>query len=75
MHTIINDEAFLKKGFKISTDKELLDFEMIFDYLSNESYWSKGIAKEKVQRSIDNSMCFGLYNHNKQSWICPCSYR
>jgi GNAT superfamily N-acetyltransferase len=66
MHTVINDEAFLKKGFKISADKSLLDFYMIYTYLSEESYWSKGIPVEKVKESIESSMCFGIYKDDKQ---------
>jgi GNAT superfamily N-acetyltransferase len=66
MHTVINDETLIKKGYKISTDQALLDLDVIHNYLSNESYWSKGITKEKVQRSIENSMCFGVYKDGKQ---------
>ena len=66
MHTIINDETLIKKGYKISTDQDLLDLDVIHNYLSNESYWSKGITKERVQRSIENSMCFGVYKDGKQ---------
>ena len=42
MRTIMNDAAFLQKGFQISTDKSLLDFEKIYNYLDGESYWGKG---------------------------------
>jgi GNAT superfamily N-acetyltransferase len=66
MHTIINDEALIKKGYKISADQNLLNLDVIHNYLSNESYWSKGITKEKAQRSIENSMCFGVYKDGKQ---------
>ncbi|WP_461452218.1 GNAT family N-acetyltransferase [Mucilaginibacter sp.] len=66
MYTIINENALIKKGFKISTDKELLDISLIHDYLSNESYWSKGISKKKVERSIENSICFGIYKDSEQ---------
>ncbi|MFT4680058.1 MAG: GNAT superfamily N-acetyltransferase [Litorivivens sp.] len=45
----------------ISTDTSLLDIEMIHDYLSNQSYWSKGISLDTLLRAIDNSICFGLY--------------
>ena len=34
---------------------------MIHDYLSNTSYWAAGRTLEVVQRSIENSLCFGLY--------------
>jgi len=66
MLTLINDDAFLKKGFKISTDKSLLDMDMIFHYLSDESYWGKGISLDRVKTSIENSMCFGIYKDDKQ---------
>jgi GNAT superfamily N-acetyltransferase len=66
MQTIMNDESFIKKGFRISTNKELLDREMICQYISKESYWSKGIPAEKVYTSIDNSMCFGIYKDEQQ---------
>jgi len=66
MQVVMNDETFLKKGFTISTDKALLEFDMIYGYLHNESYWSKGISAEKVRSSIENSMCFGVYKDGKQ---------
>jgi GNAT superfamily N-acetyltransferase len=62
----MNDESFIKKGFTISADKDLLDFDMIYNYLSKESYWSKGIVVERVKTSIANSMCFGVYADGKQ---------
>jgi GNAT superfamily N-acetyltransferase len=67
MHVIMNDEAFLKKGYIISTDKGLLDFETIYKYLAEDSYWAKGIPVEKLQRAIENSLCFGIYKENKQA--------
>jgi GNAT superfamily N-acetyltransferase len=66
MRTVINDAAFLQKGFIISTDKSLIDFDMVYHYLSQESYWSMGIPVEKVRISIENSMCFGVYKDDKQ---------
>ncbi|WP_046179596.1 GNAT family N-acetyltransferase [Domibacillus tundrae] len=56
-----NDE----KGFTISTDKSLLDTEIIYNFLSKESYWAKGITKELVIESIQNSiLCYGIYQRN-----------
>lgn len=58
MKTIMNDKAFLDKGYIISTDKTLIDFEKIHEYLDKESYWAKGIPADRVKRAIENSMCF-----------------
>lgn len=50
----------------ISTDKDLIDFEVVYNYLSNESYWAKGIPRAIVQTSIEHSLCFGVYNNDQQ---------
>ena len=55
-----------KKEFLISTDKNKLDIPMIHSFLTNESGWSNGIPYEKVKKSIDNSLNFGLYIQGKQ---------
>lgn len=66
MSTVMNDAAFLAKGYTISTEKNLLDFDIIYNYLNNESYWAKGIPPEKLRTALDNSMCFGVYHGGKQ---------
>lgn len=49
-------------GFAISTDKRYLDVDTIHQYLSEDSYWASGIAKELVQAAIENStLCYGIY--------------
>ncbi len=67
MRAIMNDDAFLKRGFIISTDKNLLDFEAIYTYLDRDSYWAKGIPVETLKKAIENSICFGVYQQNKQA--------
>ncbi|HEY6183758.1 MAG TPA: GNAT family N-acetyltransferase [Terriglobales bacterium] len=50
-----------RKGeFLISTDKGKLDLDTIYSYLS-ESYWAKGIPREVVVCSVQNSLCFGIF--------------
>jgi GNAT superfamily N-acetyltransferase len=53
-------------GFVFSDDKQLLDLVAVHDYLSNHSYWAGGIPLEIVQRSAENSLCFGIYKDRKQ---------
>ena len=48
--------------YSISTDKSKLDVAAIHDYLCNKSYWAKGRSIERVRHSIENSICFGLYD-------------
>jgi N-acetylglutamate synthase-like GNAT family acetyltransferase len=63
---IMNDDAFLKKGFQISTDKALLDIDTIHFFLDKLSYWGKGVSIKTVEISIQNSICFGVYHNQKQ---------
>lgn len=50
----------------ISDDKSRLNIEMIFEFLNKEARWCKGIPRETVERSIDNSLCIGAYYNGKQ---------
>ncbi len=50
----------------ISTNKEDLDIHKIHRYISEESYWGKGRTLEDVQKTIDNSFCFGLYSETNE---------
>ncbi len=54
----------MNNDFTISTDKYKLDVTAIHDYLCNRSYWGQGRTIEAVQKSIDNSLCFGIYDKN-----------
>ncbi len=49
-----------RNGFRISTDAERLDVDVIHEYLAR-SYWAKGIPREIVERSIRGALCFGVY--------------
>ena len=49
------------KGFIISTDNSLIDFELVYSFIS-QSYWAKGIPVETMKKAIDNALCFGVYS-------------
>lgn len=55
-----------ENGFIFSDQKERLDLGAIHQYLSVESYWAKGIPIATVKRSIENSLCFGIYKDHVQ---------
>ena len=50
-----------RDNYLISTDRAKLNIALVHDYLSNSSYWATGRKIEAVRRSIENSLCFGLY--------------
>jgi GNAT superfamily N-acetyltransferase len=47
-------------GFTISTDRARLDRVVIHRFLAG-SYWAAGIPRSVVDESIENALCFGLY--------------
>jgi GNAT superfamily N-acetyltransferase len=51
--------------FTISTDKSLLDVEIIHGFLTT-SYWAAGRTIETVRRSLENSLPFGVYKGGQQ---------
>lgn len=59
----MNEE--LKNRFSISTDKGKLNLETVYNFLKN-SYWAENIPLSVVEKCIDNSLCFGVYEGDKQ---------
>jgi N-acetylglutamate synthase-like GNAT family acetyltransferase len=51
--------------FTVSTDPARVDVSLVYGFLT-ECYWAKGITREVVRRSIENSMPFGVYRGAKQ---------
>jgi GNAT superfamily N-acetyltransferase len=56
----------VRDGFTISTDKARLDVPAIHDFLAHSSYWARDVPLSTVQKSIENSLCFGIYDGDKQ---------
>jgi GNAT superfamily N-acetyltransferase len=53
-------------GYVISTDPGRLDLDVIHRFLREDAYWSRGVSREVVERSLENSICFGLYHGDEQ---------
>jgi len=51
--------------FLVSTDRRRLNLDVIYGFLTN-CYWAKGISREIVARSIEHSLCFGIYDNDSQ---------
>ena len=50
----------------IKTGKENMDITMIHRFLSEDSYWAKGISYQLVERSLSNSFCIGAFVNGDQ---------
>ncbi|WP_296942124.1 GNAT family N-acetyltransferase [uncultured Massilia sp.] len=53
-------------SFQVSTDRTRLDLPMIYRFLSEHSTWAVGVTQTVVERSIENSLCFGGYLDGRQ---------
>lgn len=62
----MTDLMEVRRGeFLISTDPTRLDLDVIHGFLTN-CYWAKGIPREVVHRSIEHSLCFGIYHEGTE---------
>ncbi|WP_410221626.1 GNAT family N-acetyltransferase [Pedobacter sp.] len=55
-----------ENGFIFSDDRNLVDVKSVHHYLSTQSYWAKNIPFDIVKKSIENSLCFGVYKNQQQ---------
>jgi GNAT superfamily N-acetyltransferase len=53
--------------YTITTDKSMLDIDLIHRFLSSESYWAKNRPRDVIERSIENSLCFGAFDGREQA--------
>lgn len=52
--------------YEISTDTSRLDLDVIHKFLAEDSYWSPGIPRHVVEKSLAHSLCFGVYHQGSQ---------
>jgi len=55
----------LPEGYVISCDPARLDLDVIHGFIA-QSYWAKDIPKALVERTIRNSLCWGVYHEMRQ---------
>jgi len=49
----------------VSTDRARLDRDLIHRILAH-SYWAEGVPRQVVERSLENSLCFGVFEDGVQ---------
>jgi GNAT superfamily N-acetyltransferase len=52
-------------NFTISTDPSRLDVDRICGFLAR-SYWANDRPRERIERSLANSLVFGMYDETRQ---------
>lgn len=52
------------KNYIISDNKSRIHIQTVIDFLAG-SYWASHRSPETIKRSIDNSICYGVYDGEK----------
>lgn len=52
--------------FVISTDRSRLDVDVIQRFLIEGSYWARDRTLDQTKTAIENSICFGVYQGDRQ---------
>lgn len=53
-------------ALEFDCDPARLERDMIYHYLSQQSYWAAGLPRDVFERSLAGSLCFGVYVAGKQ---------
>lgn len=54
-----------REAYLISDDPQRLDLEAVCDMLSR-AYWAQGRSREKIRRTLEHSLCVGVYAGERQ---------
>ena len=57
-------QEWCRGQYRVSTDPALIDVDFVHRFLRDDSYWSRGISRDVVARSIEHSLAFGLYEES-----------
>ena len=58
-------------GYLLSDDKSLIQLDRVCEMLST-TYWAKDRPKDTIAKSIEHSLCFGVYQNGVQVGFARC---
>src|ERR1043166_3771714 len=58
-------QEYQRDSYTITTDQANIDVDAVHSFLT-QCYWSEGIPKKTVERSIRNSLCFSVLDGTTQ---------
>ena len=56
----------MRGEYRISTQKEHLQIDVIHHYLTEEAYWTTGRTQAMTEKTIKHSLCFGVFHQSQQ---------
>jgi len=51
-------------GIVLSDDSAWLPLDDIYNFLSQETFWARGLPRDVFDRSVENSLCFAAYRQD-----------
>ena len=48
--------------YVVSSDARHVDRDLVWRFLHDDAYWSAGVPRDVVERSIDGSICFSAFD-------------
>ena len=55
-----------KENYRLTTDAACFDMDALYHFISEESYWARGMPRETFERAVQHSLCFGLFEGARQ---------
>ena len=62
---IVSEFNRVRGQYEISTDQHRIDLDAVHAYLTR-SYWAEGIPKDLLAKAIAGSLCFSLFDGDRQ---------
>ncbi len=57
----------LGEGYELDDDRARIDLDVVWQYISKDSYWGRGRSRETIRAAIDRSFrLVGLYHEQHQ---------
>ncbi|ABC81526.1 GNAT family N-acetyltransferase [Anaeromyxobacter dehalogenans] len=56
----------LRGSYEISTRRDRLDLDLVHRFLSTEFWDTLGMTREVLERAVERSLCFGVYQGDRQ---------
>lgn len=63
-------EEWRRDSLLITTDRSRIDEELVYGFLSRQSYWAAGIPLTTFRRSVDHAVCFSMFDGDRQIGFC-----
>lgn len=54
-------KEWTRNGYTMSSDRTRIDMDVVFDFISNQSYWAQGVSRDRVERTVNGSLVLGIY--------------